>query len=113
VNSSGFIRGMMAKNVVTEEFLQKVCETIERQLQLWDETYRLRFYKELLALDAYKIVVNRSSGESYTVLLAVNDVQVMQQDSPYALDRFIWKTLEEQGLTIQPSNGNYLTYCNL
>src|SRR5690625_7310736 len=80
---------MMAKNMVTEEFLQKVCETIERQLQLWDETYRLSFYKELLALDAYKIVVNRSSGESYTVLLAVNDVQVMQQDSPYALDRFI------------------------
>src|SRR5690625_7852138 len=97
---------MMAKNMVTEEFLQKVCETIERQLQLWDETYRLRFYKELLALDAYKIVVNRSSGESYTVLLAVNDVQEMQQDSPYELIRIIWTTYEEHGMSNQHSNTN-------
>ena len=113
MNSSGFIRRMMAINMEAEQFLQKVCETIERQLRCWDETYTLRLQKDLLKADSYKIEVDHPLGKSYVIMLIVKDVQTLQRKSPYALDHFIWWSLEEKGLMIRPTVGNYLMHCNL
>ena len=46
MNTTGFIRGYMAKNMENEKFLEHVGWVLERQLQEWDESYQLRVFKQ-------------------------------------------------------------------
>lgn len=95
MNSSGWIRGMMSKNVSAEKFLLHVATCIEGQLKEWDTNYEVYVMK----FTDYQFVVK--NGEKYIELkLTADEVTQLQSQSPYSLDKRIWTELKEQGLTI-------------
>lgn len=107
MNSSGWIRGMMAKSYDTEKMLTKVVDTMRLQLKEWDKDYQVRLLEELLEKDVYYIVVTKGQ-ESFRVTLPKYRIKLLQETSPYALDKHIWNVLKQQGLQIGQSKGNYL-----
>lgn len=112
MNSQGWIRGMMSKSYDTEQFVTHVVTTIQRQLALWNEHYEVELLQSLLKNDCYYIVVYLGE-KTYKVSLSESDVARLQDEWPFALDRHIWRSLVEQGLVIEHTDGNYLTYCTI
>jgi len=110
MNSQGWIRGMMSKSYETEQFLTHVVTTIERQLKLWDEHYEVRLLQDLMNDGMYFIVVYSNKNE-YKVSINEADTALLQDVSPFSLDRHIWRSLVKEGLVMGESDGNYLTYC--
>lgn len=103
MNSSGLMRGRMAKSFENEAFLLFVGVTIEKQLQEWDERYEVNMMK---LVDYHFVVKN---GETYyDTVITEAQVAALQDSGPYALDRVIWQGLEKDGLTILEGFGNYL-----
>ena len=105
MNSTGFIRGYMAKNMENERFLEHVVWVLERQLQEWDESYQLRVFKQ----EDFIISV-QSNKKTINVSISANRLKDLQSASPYSLDRYIWAQLKEKGLEWKDKNGNYLDY---
>lgn len=103
MNSSGWIRGMMAKNYENEKFLLHVGEGIEKQLQEWDANYSVNIMK----LRDYHFVV-RIGEKYYETVLSEKDIRELQSKGPYSLDYKIWSDLEEEGLEIKWGYGDYL-----
>ena len=105
MNTTGFIRGYMAKNQDGEKFLKHVLVTVERQLQEWDPNYEV----QLIKLSNYEVLV-KNDKETINFTISESQLALFQSRSPYTLDRFIWKELEDKGVTIGKCDGNYLTY---
>ncbi|GGA93061.1 hypothetical protein [Ornithinibacillus halotolerans] len=105
MNTSGFIRGLMAKNVDEETFLTHVVSSIEKQLKEWDEYYVVRLVK----LTNYVVVV-QNGNLIISVPISKSQLISFQSQSPYSLDRYIWNELHRKAVMIGESNGNYLTY---
>ena len=95
MNSNGFARGLMAKNSNEVDFLKHVASVVERQLKEWDEKYEVMVIKGL----HYEFVVNHND-DFYHLQLSDQDIHELQKKSPYALDRKIWRELENQGLKL-------------
>ncbi|MBU9714923.1 hypothetical protein [Evansella tamaricis] len=105
MNTTGFIRGLMSKNLSNDEFLKCISQTIEHQLQEWHEDYSVFIMK----LANYEIVVKRENVY-YNVSLSAAELDYLQNRSPYSLDFKIWTELETLGLKITKGPGNYLHY---
>lgn len=105
MNASGMIRGYMTKNVETENFLMHVTTTIQRQLQEWDENYKVKVEKYSGHQFLITIYLN---APIYKVVLNQEEVRINQAKGPYAIDRLIWRELQIQGMTVFYSPGNYL-----
>ena len=48
------------------------------------------------------------NDDFYHLQLSDQDIHELQKKSPYALDRKIWRELENQGLNIRWDRGNYI-----
>jgi hypothetical protein len=103
MNISGFIRSYMANNLSSEEFLKHVAGLIENQLKEWDTHYEIFVMK----LSTYEIMV-KNKTVYYHVQLSEDDIETLQNEEPFELDRMIWRELEKQGLLIIKGKGNYL-----
>ena len=68
MNAQGWIRGMIAKNYSSTEFLQLVVTTIHRQLQRWDETIDVVLYQNMFHT---VIIIKRLEGD-FQVQLELN-----------------------------------------
>ncbi len=108
MNVSGMIRGYMSKNQSGEEYIRFVATSIEKQLKEWDSRYEVM----LLQLKNYELVV-LNGGHSYLVTLSKDEVEVLKNKGPFALDRIIWSELKNQGLPILSGFGNYLEILNI
>lgn len=105
MNTTGFIRGLMSKNVSSEDYLKHVTTTVEQQLQEWDPSYEVFVMK----LSNYEIIVKKEL-QYYNLTLPEAEVIALQDKSPYSLDRKIWSELVDQGLQLVWGTGNYLEY---
>ncbi|MFD1851414.1 hypothetical protein [Oceanobacillus bengalensis] len=103
MNINGMARGYMAKKLGGEDFLLHVGECVERQLKEWNDRYKVNIMK----LADYEFVVIYEE-KYYHVQLTKEEIELLQKQSPYALDREIWKELENQGLVIVRGVGNYI-----
>lgn len=103
LNSMGFIRGYMSKSYSNEEFIIHVGETIERQLQEWDEAYQVNIMK----FKDYIFIVKKGDID-YRVDISEQSLAELQNKSPYSLDKRIWLELKNQGLEIKMGYGDYL-----
>jgi hypothetical protein len=103
MNIRGYSRGVISRNLCAEKFLVHVAETIETQLKEWDENYEVWIMK----FQEYALTVKK--GELYYHLnLSEKEIDSLQKENPYSLDRKIWKELEKQGLPIIKGYGNYI-----
>ncbi|WP_099363609.1 hypothetical protein [Fredinandcohnia onubensis] len=105
MNTSGFIRGMMSKSMESEKFFIHVATCIEQELQEWDPDFKVMVMK----LKNYELFVT-GKQDSLQFTIAETEINNLQQRGPYALDRKIWRELEQQGLQIIRGSGNYLGY---
>ncbi|MFS0824769.1 hypothetical protein [Bacillus sp. 1P02SD] len=105
MNTSGFLRGMMSKNMEEEKFLIHVATCIEQELQEWDPDGKVI----VVRLENYVLFV-LGKLDSYQLTITETELTTLQQRGPYALDRKIWRDLEQQGLQIIRGSGNYLGY---
>lgn len=108
--AQGWIRGYMSKSYEVERFMIHVVTTIERQLKLWDETAEVNLLQDLVGRDIYYVIV-RFDEKAFKVPLSKRDAHSLQDDSAFAVDRYIWRALIAQGLLLGETEGNYLTYC--
>ncbi len=95
----------MARSMSRETFLKYVATTIERQLQEWNASYAV----VVLKLTDYHVWVN-GTEEYYELSVAVDELEQLQKSSPYALDRHIWRLLQNQGLSIEKGYGDYIEF---
>ncbi|WP_026909077.1 hypothetical protein [Paucisalibacillus globulus] len=105
MNTTGFIRGYMAKNQDGEIFLKHVLVTVERQLQEWDSNYEV----QLIKLSNYEVLV-KNGKEIINFTISKPQLASFQSSSPYKLDQYIWRELKNNAVPIKDWNGNYLTY---
>ncbi|RFB12697.1 hypothetical protein DZB84_18260 [Bacillus sp. HNG] len=105
MNTSGFLRGMMSKNMEGEKYLIHVATCVEQELQERDPDGKVIVMK----LENYVLFVT-GKQDSYQLTITETELTTLQQRDPYALDRKIWRDLEQQGLQIIRGSGNYLEY---
>jgi hypothetical protein len=103
MNSIGFIRGYMSKNLNHEKFIHHVADIIEKQLQEWSPNYEVF----LMKLTNYELMIK--NGETYYhVEISEQELDFLQNQSPFSLDRKIWLELQRQGMQIFKGFGDYL-----
>lgn len=103
MNTSGVFRGYMSKSFNGEKFIELVADTIERQLQEWDSKYEVF----LMKLANYEIMI-KNKETYYHVGISVQELDFLQNKSPFSLDRKIWLELQNQGLQIKKGYGDYI-----
>ncbi len=103
MNTNAFFRSTMANNFTTRKFFKRVASDIECQLQEWHVGYKVT----VATWRTYTFCV-QNGEQSYQVALSKNLVDILQHETPYALDLALWKGLISQGLELQEAKGNYL-----
>lgn len=103
MNTNTFFRSTMANNFATRKFFKRVANDIESQLQEWHVDYKVT----VETWRTYALCV-KNSEKTYQVALSKNLVDILQHETPYALDVALWKGLVNQGLELQDANSNYL-----
>lgn len=98
MNSLGFVRGYMAKNMDVENFTKAVATALGREFDFNVEVNNINDLY-LFSLDnRYKIGVNK------TLILH------LMRRSPYALDRYILETIIEMGYELDKDRSSYVKY---
>lgn len=103
MNTNSFFRTTMANSYTTRKFFKKVTSDLHTQLLQWDA-------QACVDLEEWRsyIVKVQYLGKNYRVLLSKNEIDLLQHESPYALDTAIWSDLVKQGLAVKESEGNFL-----
>lgn len=103
MNTNSFFRATMASSYTTKKFFKKVTHDIYQQLSQWDSEAKV----EVEAWRSYVVKV-QYFGVNYRAILSKNEIDLLQNEHPYALDAVIWQTLLKNGLHLKKSEGNYL-----
>lgn len=118
MNANGFIRGHLAKNLGTDDFIKVVLTSVERELTDQGDSVKILGY--VLADQLYfqvQVFTEQNgaiapSNEEYEGVLSYEEASVLQQRSPYALDRKIWTELIRNGLQLQKKSHYIQTVLN-
>lgn len=102
MNTSGMLRGYLAKVMDQESFFFHVINCMEKQLIDWgsDTVLLFNWEKEVSSVSGFFII----DGFSYSFLFTKNELKQLQDQSPYAVDRRIWETLIDEGFILKESN---------
>jgi len=98
MNTQGWIRGFMAKNMETDKFLYHVVECLSREfgkdshITDADEEFTIK-------LDAYECSI---SMESATIL---------KKRGAYVLDKYLLDQLRAKGFEFEVTRSQYIRYC--
>lgn len=101
MNSHGFLRGYMAKNMEFDKFIEVVSSAIRREFNYDVEV------KESNVL--YSIRVDNKYEVEASKTLITN----LMAKGPYAVDKFIFETIVEKGVLIDKKRSQYIEYCFL
>lgn len=99
MNSSGFIRGYMAKNMNAELFIWVVVEALAREFEEEVNTVALR-QKE------YEILF-----KGYRVTIDADLINELKAKSPYGVDRYLLQEFVKQGFSFDEERSQYIKYC--
>ncbi|KKB34307.1 hypothetical protein [Bacillus thermotolerans] len=110
MNTSGMLRGYLAKVLDHENYFYHVMNCMEVQFHDWEhETMLLFDWGHTKEIHATFII------DEHIYSLAINKeiVAALQRKNPYALDRYIWEHLIEQGFELKESNYILLAFSEL
>ncbi|OLN21601.1 hypothetical protein BTO30_14050 [Domibacillus antri] len=102
MNTSGMLRGYLAKVMDQESFFFHVINCMEKQLVDWGSDPLLLFNwekKEKNVSGSFII-----DGFLYEFSLGKEQLKLLQQRSPYAVDRMIWEELISNGFVLKESS---------
>lgn len=103
MNSSSFVRSLLAKKMTGEKFLLHVLQMVERQLQEWDDYHLI-----VMKFRDYEILITCGNQEIEHIIISEQRLAELQQKSPYSLDLTIWEELLKKGINIKKDGGSYL-----
>ena len=99
MNTSGFIRGYMAKNMEVEEFIKRVIEALNREFEELDNGILLEIKSDkfLIEMEKHQISISKDLAE--------------ELKSPYGLDKYILDEFQKQGFELDKNRSQYIQYC--
>jgi hypothetical protein len=97
MDSTGFLRGYMAKNQKSELFFKHVITCIEQQLQEFNKNIKV-----VIEEGIPNIIHVLDCDQSWFISCPSDDIRKLQKQGPYALDRKLWKDLRDVGFDIEP-----------
>jgi hypothetical protein len=99
LNANGMIRGFMACHMKLEPFVAHVVSCVKRQLEEFDPT-------SMFFMDCHTnffLFYGQTFGKTFQLIMTFPEAEELKAQSPYALDRYIWQEIEENGIPIQLS----------
>ena len=84
MNTTGFLRGYMAKNMSAQKIINVIIDGISKEFE--DEV------KIAIALQGYEIVFKK-----YRVVISNKVINELKSKSPYAVDKFLLMEFRKQG----------------
>lgn len=97
MNTLGFQRGYMAKNMRAEDFIKVVVKAISREFQEKVNLDTTKNNEFIISLSEFKTILSKEF--------------IDEHKTPYGLDRFILKDFEKQGFKFEINRSQYVQYC--
>lgn len=97
MNTQGWIRGIMAKNMEEEKFLAHVTECLEREFDMESGISREE-ERYLIKLSAYEAQIDSA------------DLRKLQLKGAYCLDAYLLDQLQSQGFGFDKYRSQYIRY---
>jgi hypothetical protein len=96
MNTTGYIRGYMAKNMNAEDFIKVVVKALSRE---FEEEVQLKNINDgfIIRMKDYKIIISKEL--------------IDKLKSSYKIDRFILEEFENQGFNLDRNRSQYIQYC--
>lgn len=89
----------------SEELLRHIAELMEVQLKEWDK----RFEVMVMKLVNYEWVV-KFNDQFFHTEISDQEIEDLRKEGLFAIDRKLWKDIEQQGLQLIMGFGNYLDF---
>jgi hypothetical protein len=99
MNTTGFLRGYMAKNMSSERFINIVAEVIAKEFDEKVQVISETLNEHSILFKGYRVNVNS------------NLIDQLKGKSPYAVDRLLLSEFRKQGFTFDDKRSQYLMYC--
>ncbi len=99
MNTSGYIRGYMAKNMKAEDFIKVVVSALNREFEEIKEGVSLEYKDKefIISMGKYQVVMSKEL--------------IDKLKSPYGIDKYILEEFEKQGFTFERNRSQYIQYC--
>ncbi|MGN9166191.1 hypothetical protein ACTNDY_13075 [Tissierellaceae bacterium HCP3S3_D8] len=99
MNTTGFIRGYMVKNMKAEDFIKIVVSDLNKEFEEVKEGVKLENTNDefIITMEKYRITVSKEL--------------IDKLKSPYGIDKYILEEFEKQGFTFDKNRSQYIQYC--
>lgn len=97
MNTLGFQRGYMAKNMRAEDFIKVVARAVSREFQKGVNLDKTKNNEFIISLGEYKTILSKEF--------------IDEHKTQYGLDRFILEDFEKQGFKFEINRSQYVQYC--
>src|SRR5690625_7961888 len=97
MNTTGFIRGYMAKNMNAEEFINIVFRALSREFEEETLTFKSTDDQYHITMGNYQVKLDKTFVEKH--------------QSPYGIDRYILDEFKKQGYDLNINRSQYVQYC--
>lgn len=99
MNTSGYIRGYMAKSMKAEEFIVVVVSALNKEFEEIKNGVRLDKINDefIVSMDEYGVTLSKE---------LMNKLK-----SPYGIDKYILEEFEKQGFNLDRNRSQYIQYC--
>lgn len=99
MNTSGYIRGYMAKNMKAEEFIVVVVSALNKEFEEIKNGVKLGKINDefIVSMDEYGVTLSKE--------------QIDMLKSPYRVDKYILEEFKKQGFNFDRNRSQYIKYC--
>lgn len=95
MNTTGFLRGYMAKNMSAQKFINVVIDGIAKEFE--DEVAI-----DIISKEEYEIVFKK-----YRFIISNKVIDELKSKSPYAVDKFLLMEFKKQGFDFDEERSQY------
>ena len=99
MNTTGFIRGYISKNMVGEDFIVVVVSALNREFEEIENGVKVDKinYEFIITMDEYSLDLSKKLIDNLK--------------SPYGIDKYILEEFEKQGFNFDRDRSQYIQYC--
>lgn len=99
MNTTGFIRGYMSKNMVGEDFIGVVVSALNREFEEIENGVKVDKINDefIITMDEYSLTLSKKLIDNLK--------------SPYGIDKYILEEFEKQGFNFDRDRSQYIQYC--
>jgi len=105
LNANGMLRGYMARHMKVEAFVAHVVNCVKCQLEEFDK-YSMFFMD---VNEKFFLFYVHVFGKSFPIIMTYREAEMLKAEGPYALDHYIWREIEGQGVFITKSTHYLMT----